>query len=199
MSADEQKQLIRHSMLKKRCKMDKEEIEDKSATIADRAINLPITAQAKIIGIYLPMGAEVNTRKLALALEKAGKQLCVPLLKNKAYSWGHYRTTQALKKNRDCVDQPIDHQLADPAELDLIFVPGVAFTSQGDRIGRGGGHYDRLLKTSKAIHVGLAFTFQLVDTLPREPHDIPIHVVITETGTFGQLKDKPFSGKESIE
>ncbi len=68
-----------------------------------------------------------------------------------------------------------------PADLDAILVPGLAFTPQGDRLGKGGGYYDRTLSQtgSRPLLLGVAFPCQIVDTLPREKHDHPVDLVIT--------------------
>jgi len=69
-----------------------------------------------------------------------------------------------------------------PADLDAILVPGVAFTRAGLRLGRGGGYYDRLLAQcgSGTLRIGVAFSCQLVDELPCEPHDQRVDLVLTE-------------------
>jgi 5-formyltetrahydrofolate cyclo-ligase len=58
-------------------------------------------------------------------------------------------------------------------------VPAVAFDKDGNRLGRGKGFYDRLLNHTKAVKIGVAYDFQLVDEIPVEPHDIPVDRVIT--------------------
>lgn len=77
-----------------------------------------------------------------------------------------------------------DERIIAPADLDLILVPGLAFTADGRRLGHGGGYYDRLL-TQRRPHtavLGVCFDFQLVADIPCEPHDLPVDVVITESG-----------------
>lgn len=78
------------------------------------------------------------------------------------------------------IEEPTGDDLVDPALLDLIVTPGVAFDRQGNRMGRGKGYYDRLLATTRATKIGVAYHFQLVDTLPTEPHDVPMDAVITD-------------------
>lgn len=85
------------------------------------------------------------------------------------------------------VSFPEDTPLPDATDYDLVIVPGVAFTEGGDRLGRGGGWYDRLLPQlrSDCATVGVAFDIQLLPELPVEPHDRPVGVVVTETHTYG--------------
>lgn len=69
-------------------------------------------------------------------------------------------------------------------EIDLLLVPGVAFTRSGRRLGRGGGFYDRLLADPElcAVSFGICFALQVVDNLPTEPHDRPVDRIVTERG-----------------
>lgn len=72
----------------------------------------------------------------------------------------------------------------DLATIDVILVPGLAFTAAGARLGQGGGHFDRLLAvTGHALTVGVCFAEQLVSELPVEPHDRPVAVVVTDRAT----------------
>lgn len=75
------------------------------------------------------------------------------------------------------------------AELDLVIVPGLAFTPAGERLGRGGGFYDRLLSHPDvcARRIGVCFDCQVVDSLPVESHDEGVDVVVTETRQWGVL------------
>lgn len=72
-------------------------------------------------------------------------------------------------------------EYTDLDKVEMIIVPGVAFDPTGNRMGRGRGFYDRLLKsTPNAIKVGVAYDFQMLDTLPVEPHDVKMDLIITE-------------------
>ena len=73
-----------------------------------------------------------------------------------------------------------------PDAFDLILVPGVAFDAEGRRLGRGGGHYDRVLASlpPRATSVGIGYDFQLVASVPCEEHDVPVDMVITEGRTY---------------
>jgi 5-formyltetrahydrofolate cyclo-ligase len=75
----------------------------------------------------------------------------------------------------------------DPLLLDLVVVPGLAFTADGRRLGQGGGHYDRFLPRLRAEcrTVGVGFAEQLVADMPTEPHDVRLDVVVTDVGVAG--------------
>lgn len=82
------------------------------------------------------------------------------------------------------IEEPVGEDLVDPAVLELIVTPGVAFDRRGSRLGRGKGYYDRLLAETTATKVGVAYHFQLIDEIPLEPHDVPVDMVITEVATY---------------
>ncbi|MDA1203059.1 MAG: 5-formyltetrahydrofolate cyclo-ligase [Verrucomicrobia bacterium] len=71
--------------------------------------------------------------------------------------------------------------VADPASADLIFIPGMAFTKVGHRLGRGRGYYDRLLAALPAttLRIGVCFRCQLIDRIPSEPHDMSVDLVLS--------------------
>ncbi len=78
------------------------------------------------------------------------------------------------------IEEPTGDDLTDPAEIELIIVPAVAFDHKGNRLGRGKGFYDRLLQTTRATKIGVGYDFQLLEEIPAEPHDIPMDMVITQ-------------------
>ena len=82
------------------------------------------------------------------------------------------------------IEEPDGDDLTDVADIDLIVVPAVAYDSEGRRVGRGKGYYDRLLATAKAVKVGVAYDWQLLhvtdgDSIEAEDHDIPVDYIIT--------------------
>ena len=82
------------------------------------------------------------------------------------------------------IEEPTGNDVADPAEIELVVVPAVAYDKSGRRLGRGKGFYDRFLKTTKATKVGIGYEFQLLEELPSEPHDIGMDIVITQKTTI---------------
>jgi 5-formyltetrahydrofolate cyclo-ligase len=79
---------------------------------------------------------------------------------------------------------PEDDPPVDPAVVDVVVVPGLAFTAGGDRLGQGGGWYDRFLPTIRpgTPTIGVAFHEQLVAALPLERHDVRVDIVVTDEG-----------------
>lgn len=83
------------------------------------------------------------------------------------------------------IEEPTGDDIVDISEIELIIVPGMAFDKKGNRCGRGKGYYDRLLKTSLATKIGIAYHFQISeDDIPTEAHDIPMDIVISDRCTI---------------
>lgn len=82
------------------------------------------------------------------------------------------------------IEEPTGSDLHPIDEIELIIVPGVAFDSKGNRMGRGKGYYDRMLGEARATKMGVGYDFQLCDEIPVEPHDIPMDIVVTQTTTI---------------
>jgi 5-formyltetrahydrofolate cyclo-ligase len=74
------------------------------------------------------------------------------------------------------------HDVAIFSPIDLVLVPGIAFTRAGARIGRGAGFFDRFLahRAARAIKIGIAFSFQIVESLPLERHDVRLDLVVSD-------------------
>ncbi len=81
------------------------------------------------------------------------------------------------------IEEPTGNNTVDPTEIELVVVPAVAYDRKGNRLGRGKGFYDRLLKTTKATKIGVGYEFQLYDELPTEPHDVGMDIIITQRST----------------
>ena len=78
------------------------------------------------------------------------------------------------------IEEPTGEDYADVDDIELMIIPAVAFDRKGNRLGRGKGFYDRLLATSKAMKIGVGYEFQLFDSIPSEPHDVAMDMVITQ-------------------
>lgn len=141
--------------------------------------------------LYAPIRGEVETELLARAALAAGKRLVLPRVHQEpkglvlhAYS-GDPAT---LVKGAYGIREPAaDWPEVGLAAVDLVVVPGVAFDGHGNRLGYGGGYYDRFLPevrkaNPKVSLVGLAYGFQVVESLPAEAHDIPMDGLATEAG-----------------
>lgn len=82
------------------------------------------------------------------------------------------------------IEEPDGDDTAGIDEMEMVVVPAVAYDRSGNRVGRGKGYYDRLLGETKALKIGVAYDFQLVDEIDAEPHDVSVDIVITPSGTY---------------
>ena len=80
------------------------------------------------------------------------------------------------------IEEPTGDETADINDIELIIVPGVAYDRRGNRIGRGKGYYDRLLRDTRAVTIGVAYSCQLCDDIEPDEFDVPVTYVITEDG-----------------
>ena len=144
-----------------------------SAAIVERLERLPaVTAVAagETVMIFEPVPGEPDLRSLADRLRGRGVTVVVPRA------------------------DPGAPMTIPPSTVDVVVVPGLAFTRDGDRLGQGGGWYDRFLSGVRrdTLVVGVCFDEQLVDSLPTEPHDVAMTHVVTPVGTFpGPDADDP--------
>lgn len=178
---------IRKHILKLRAAMSPGELAEKSSAIVERLMALEEFRRAGTIMAYVDFRNEVQTGALISRCLAGGKRVSVPItdIANKvltpseilAYpddltpgAWG------ILEPGPGCV-RPLA-----PEELDMIIVPGVAFDLNGDRLGYGGGFYDRFLPRTKpgTVFLAPAFELQIQDNVYPGPHDCPVHIIVTE-------------------
>jgi len=172
-------------MLRARRAIAGEERQRAGEAVAMRVIASDEFARARRIVSYAPTADELPTAPLVEAALAAGKALLWPRVH--AASGIELAAAESDGLARDAAGMLAPPRGA-PAETlqrgDLVIVPGLAFTRTGERLGRGGGHYDRLLEGVEATSLGIAFDIQLVDELPLEPHDRGVDLVVTPGGLW---------------
>ena len=138
--------------------------------------NLKLFQSAKAVGAYMPLPDEVDVSPLFRCPEK---QIFIPAFDELGGSYRLAKFCPEMRKGKFGILEPANPVWAAPDELDLILVPGMAFDHNGNRLGRGGGFYDRLLPQYHAIRSGICFDFQLLAKIPNEPHDIRMDLLLT--------------------
>lgn len=153
---------------------------------------------ARRLACYLPADGEISPEGIMQKAWQYKKQLYLPILPptGKSLFFAPYTPDTPMKANRFGIDEPDIHPChwIRARQLNLILLPLVAFDEQGNRMGMGGGYYDRSLSFSrhhKQWHsphlIGLAHECQKAEQLPSEPWDVPLHGVATERGFYGGL------------
>ena len=136
----------------------------------------------KIIGGYYPYNHEVNVMPLLEKFEKSNYIISLPKIgKNSNMNFFVWSTNDPLNINEYGIPEPITNRMIFP---DVLLVPLVAYDKNCNRVGYGGGFYDRYIKRTKKIKniltIGLAFSYQKVKKIPIEKNDIKIDFIITE-------------------
>ena len=155
---------------------------DYTKQISRQLFNLSEWKQAKIIGITISIPPEVPTLHIIEQAWSEGKEVAIPKCnpENKTMQFKKITSFEQLESVYSGLLEPVEHTLkVMPYEINLLIVPGLAFTRDGYRLGFGGGYYDRFLSGYNGSTASLAFECQLMDKVPTELHDIPVHQVVT--------------------
>lgn len=182
---------LRKSLLIQRSLMDKQEVESLSQGIMEKLVKVKPFLESKVVMIYLSFKNEVATDKIINWCFKQGKEVVVPycivdtkeiipckldperknLIKNKYGIW------EPSKDSRI----PVDIE-----EIDTIIIPGVGFDKNCNRLGFGGGYYDRFLvkRKKEASAIAICYENQIVEAVPTDSYDIPMDIVVTEESLF---------------
>ena len=141
------------------------------------------------IGLYHADEEEAPAASYARFFFEAGHQIALPLILDKKGHMefrGHSDPFEGSDLERGPRNLLQPGTGADVMTPDVVFVPLVGFTESGDRLGQGGGYYDRWLATHPdVLAIGLAWDVQLSEDLPVEPHDIPLDAIVTPTRFYG--------------
>ena len=158
---------------------------DKSEAICRRISAEPAWAAARMVGIFAPHGGEPFVEALwGLA---AGRTLCYPRIAGPALEFCPVNSPSELRASVHGLREPGPAvECVGPGLLDLVLVPGMAFTRAGVRLGRGGGFYDRFLARGelRAVRIGVCFEWQIRVEIPEESHDLRVDRVVTEAGVI---------------
>lgn len=143
---------------------------------------------APAVFIYADFDGEVQTRKFIAQALASGKRVALPrCLDDGSMVFCTIDSLRQIEEGKGGVPVPAESCEIDPCASALVIVPGIAFDPKRNRLGRGGGYYDRFLKENPAhTTMGVCFDFQLFDELPKEPHDMRVQMLFTESQRFVQ-------------
>ncbi len=183
----QEKQDLRKRMLAKRDSKRSAELDVLSAKITERLRGLPEIVRARVISTYVSKGSEVRTLEIIRSCLAEGKTVLVPVTDriNK-------RLVFSELTNPDLQLEPGTFGIPEPGadalkpipleQADAILVPGVAWDIRGNRVGYGGGFYDRAINSLRTdpIRVGLSYDFQIVNRIPATSYDTRVEKIVTE-------------------
>jgi 5-formyltetrahydrofolate cyclo-ligase len=174
----------------RRASISMEECARASSKIRTTIQSLPVYERAKIIAIYHPMNKEVDLRGLG----GTTKTLVYPrLLDRTAKTMEFAPLRDAFQQGVFGLQEP-DGEAISKEAIDLVIVPGLVFDVSGRRIGYGAGYYDLYLKDYRGAIVGAAYDEQIVDLIPSDPWDVPMHWIVTQTRILDVRTSSNFAG-----
>lgn len=185
-SHHQRKSDLRSEMRDRLAEMDEAFRHEASAAACSHLTGLEVFRHASLVMLYMPLAKEVDLTPAAIRCFQTGKTVCVPRV-----DWKRREIDPVEIRSFDDELMDIDeHGIRTPREgtpvlptlIDLVVVPGLAFDPHGNRLGRGGGFYDRFLKRLRrsATTVGLAFDTQIIDEVPADDRDISVDIVVTD-------------------
>jgi 5-formyltetrahydrofolate cyclo-ligase len=184
----EQKKLIRKSILEKRNSLSAQEIKQSEILIMNNLMKLNQFILSQNIFCYLSFRSEVPTKGLIEYCQQQGKKVYIPVCVNETKEMiiSRYDSDIELAASNYGVLEPTSEtiKIADRNILDTAIMPGAVFDRRGYRIGYGAGYYDKFFAhTNKQIFkIALAFSFQIVEDVPKDDFDIPVDCIVTDKG-----------------
>lgn len=159
--------------------LSEEQKREKSALIFSQVANLSVLQYAHTIALYASLPDEVFSFD-AIESFSTSKRVVLPRVEGSDMEFYPY-SPNTLERGAFGIAEPQGTEAIEPAEIDVIIVPGVAFTPDGKRCGRGKGYYDKYLSKPglRAIKIGICYAEQLVNNIPCEEHDIVMDMVVS--------------------
>ncbi|MBQ8131339.1 MAG: 5-formyltetrahydrofolate cyclo-ligase [Bacilli bacterium] len=158
------------------------DILEKSKAITKKVLQTDSYQKAKVIGIYKSFSKEVDTSFL---IEESLKEkiVCVPIIQNKEMKFYQIEKDTKYIRNNFGIEEPIHTK--EITDIDLLIVPGICFDKELNRIGFGGGYYDKYLSKSNVDTIAICFEEQIYpNNLPIEPNDVKVKQIITNKSTY---------------
>ncbi len=187
---DSEKAAIRRTMHEALAALDDGERARRGRLVAERAEALPELRAAATLLLFRSLPAEVPTESLFSGALARGQRVYAPRIEGGGLVFVRIGPETRWRRGpRLAIEEPEDGALLADGELPaLAIVPGLAFTERCDRLGRGGGHYDRALAAAplagRLRTVGLSLDLQVLREIPVAPHDVAVDLVVTESRTI---------------
>lgn len=170
---------LRKRLIQARLDLDSVSFANKSNLIISKLKQHPYFIEAKTIGIYVSYKHEVDTINLIKEMINH-KNIVVPKTYKKEMRFYQLNSFDELIEGNYGILEPTSNQLVNKDAIDLLIVPVVGYDLNHNRLGYGGGYYDRYLDGFNGRVIGLAFSFQEVKEIPVETYDLPIEIIINE-------------------
>ena len=186
MTRMEEKQQLRRTMRALEAGLSARYKEESSRAIAGHLLAMPEYQEAGTVFCFVGTDREIDTRPILEDILAAGKRLCVPLCTGKGIMELRQVTDlrQLVPGAYGILEPPADSPLVSVDEVDFAVLPCLTCNHLGQRLGRGGGYYDRFLSHYRGGTVLLCREKLIREEIPLEPHDYPVPWVLTERGLY---------------
>ncbi|MBZ2096499.1 5-formyltetrahydrofolate cyclo-ligase [Streptococcus oralis] len=175
---------LRKKILQEMKALSQEQKQAMDRALTERFLQHPFYQEAKTIATYLSFPHEFQTQELIERALKNGKKVLIPKTHPKGrMEFVVYDPQQLVKTSFGLLEPQGDLEVVEPSQIDLIHVPGLAFTTEGYRIGYGGGYYDRYLENFGGHSLSTIYPCQIQD-FNSEDHDIPVQEVLIYEGNL---------------
>lgn len=187
----EQKKEIRKKIKELKLSFDNIQLQYFSNIICNKITQNEHFISSKYIFLYNSLPYEVITDSL-LQFRDQGKIIVLPVVVGEEMVLKEYIPSK-LKKGYMNILEPVQDEIIDPKLIQLAIIPGIAFDSNCNRLGRGKGYYDRLLSKINCYKIGICFDFQIVENIPIESNDVKMDMVITDCNVYNYTQECPES------
>lgn len=180
------KKKIRQIIKNKRLLLSQEEIKHYSINAFKKIIELEEWDKSKCIMSYLSFKGELDPDFINKEALLEGKTLLLPKINSDTKNMKAIKieNLEQTKLNDYGIEEPTGNLELNP---DLVILPSIALDREGNRIGHGGGFYDRYLEKRKVKKIGIIYDFQLLEQIEKNPHDIPVDIIISVSKTDAEV------------
>ena len=185
---------LRQQMRRRRAELDETALDAAAQALCARVVELDTYRKADRVAAYFAVNGEISLHPVIEHALAQGKQVFLPNLDQKALRFAPYFHGQTMRSNRFRLPEPdvTDIEMIAPEELDLVLAPLVVFDAARNRIGMGGGFYDRSFAFRKdparetPVLVGVAHELQKVERIEAEAWDVRLDKIVTDAAVYGQ-------------
>jgi 5-formyltetrahydrofolate cyclo-ligase len=178
-----QREMLRRTLREKRAVLAEGIVRAMSADVCATIAALPAFTRARRVALYAPVRGEIDPSQLRDLLHDRGAEVAYPRVVSTVpplLAFCSVAPGEPLAPGRFGIPEPRAAGAIDESDLEVVFVPGIAFCRDGHRLGFGHGYYDRALAAApRALRIGLCHEFQLVDHLPPRAGDEPVDLIVT--------------------
>ena len=185
------KKELRKKILALRAALTEQQVRERSEVICRRICGMDVYAKTRDICIYMPIRNEVDVTALIEPARRDGKGIWIPRVTGEEMIFNRYDEDMLEPSEPYGILESASETVLEADEKTLIIMPGAVFDRIGNRIGYGGGYYDRYLQKHPCCHtIAACYELQIVDSIPAEDHDIRPDAIVTEDQTVERTEKR---------